>query len=484
MVLSRALAVGAVVAGAPVLLSACTHTSAAAPAGTASSGGPGVPDAQVPLFTWRRSLPIDSMSPGIGVIGGTELRALATMDGSLYAGNSYWRDSRQTDPGLPGAQVLVLDAPAASWKVDTEFSERITSGTQAGLRRYQAIGALYTVRFGSDYRGRPLATPHSVLLASVWDRLGSLTVFSKGGQSGHWSQTTLAPAAPKGAQTRGFGYHRNSVTGIERAFAGTNPVGIISGVYDPSGPGRIVWDTEPETGVSPTRPRQRVMSFAECNGKLYATVAWEIYERQDGITPSWKQVFIWGQGLPLTGSGGLRGLTSIADPSGGGQVLLVAAEGGQGRLLRIAPRDPYSVAADLNVLTYASRELHTAVRAVIVAYNDMTPYPPAPQPGVSPGSLLIGGYDAKTPQSPDGLGPLHKAPGAYVLIRDPHGGYRSLEVLDPAITPTPALVATRTITLSPFPSDPPGTIYAGGFDAGQLTPHNSAWLYCGTRNAT
>ena len=135
--LSRALAPEAAAAGAPVLLSACTHASAAAPAGTASGAGPGVPDAQVPLFTWRRSLPIDSMSPGIGVIGGTELRALATMDGSLYAGNSYWRDSRQTDPGLPGAQVLVLDAPAASWKVDTEFSERITSGQQAGLRRYQ-----------------------------------------------------------------------------------------------------------------------------------------------------------------------------------------------------------------------------------------------------------------------------------------------------------------------------------------------------------
>jgi hypothetical protein len=133
--LSRALAAGAVVAGAPVLLSACTHASNAAPAGTASGGGPGAPDAQVPLFTWRRSLPIDSMSPGIGVIGGTELRALATMDGALYAGNGYWRDSRQTDPALPGAQVLVLDAPAAPWKVDIEFSERIASGKQAGLRR-------------------------------------------------------------------------------------------------------------------------------------------------------------------------------------------------------------------------------------------------------------------------------------------------------------------------------------------------------------
>jgi hypothetical protein len=481
--LSRALAAGAVVAGAPVLLSACTHASNAAPAGRASGGGPGAPDAPVPLFTWRRSLPIDSMNPGIGVIGGTELRALATMDGALYAGNGYWRDSRQADPALPGAQVLVLDAPAAPWKVDIEFSERIMSGKQAGLRRYLAIGALCTVTFGSDYRGRPLATSRSVLLASVWDRLGSLTVFSRDGQSAHWSQTTFAPTAPKGAQTRSFGYHRDSVTGIERVFAGTNPVGIISGAYDPSGSGRIIWDTQPETGVSPTRPRQRVMSFAECNGKLYATVAWEIYERQDGITPSWTKVFTWGQGLPLTGSGGLRGLTSIASPSGGGQVLLVAAEGRQGRLLRIAAGDHYGAASDLNVLAYASRELHTPVRALIAAYNDMTPYPSTPHPAASPGSLLIGGYHALTPQSRNGLGRFRIAPGAYLLIRDPGGGYRSLEILDPTITPTPALVATRTITSSPFPSDPPGTVYAGGFDAGQLRPHNSAWLYRGTPNA-
>ena len=480
--LTRALAAGAVMAGASALLAACRHASAATPAGTALDGGPGAPGAQASLFTWRRSLPIDSMSPGIGVIGGTELRALAAMGGSLYAGNSYWRDSRRADPALPGAQVLVLDAPTGSWKVDTELGERITSGKQAGLRRYQAIGALSTVTFGSDYRGRPLASPRPVLLASVWDRLDSLTLFAKDGQSGHWSQTILAPAAPQGAQTRSVGYHRDSVTGIELVFAGTNPVGILSGAYDPAG--RIAWDTRPEPGVSPTRPQQRVMSFAACSGTLYATVGWEIYQRQDGATPSWTKVFTWGQGLPLNGYGGLRGLTSITDPAGGGQALLVAAEGGQGRLLRIAPRDQFSAATDLDMLSYASTQLHTPVRALIAAYNDMTPYPPAPQPVASPGSLLIGGYDAATPQSPSGLGPTRKAPGAYVLIRDPGGGYRSQQVLDPAITPVPALVATRTIIVSPFPSDPPGTIYAGGFDAGNLTPHNSAWLYRGAPNAT
>jgi hypothetical protein len=345
--LSRMLAAGAVVTSAPALLSACTRASPAAPEGTASAAGSGAGGAQAPLFTWTRSLPIDSMSRGIGVIGGTELRALAVMDGSLYAGNSYWRDTRRADPALPGAQVLA--------------------------------------------------------------------------------------------------------------------------------------------GVFPTRPYQRVMSFAECNGALYATMGWGIYQRQDGSTPSWTKVFTWGQDLPLNGDGGLRGLTSIADPAGGGQVLLVAAEGPQARLLRIAPGDHFSVTTDLNVVSYASAELHTPVRGLIAAYNNMVPYPPypsAPQPGASPGSLLIGGYHAGTPQSPSGLGRASIAPDAYLLIRDPHGGYRSQEVLDPAISPAPALVATRTIIVSPFPSDPPGTIYAGGFDAGDLLPHNSAWLYRGTPDAT
>jgi len=69
--LSRALAAGAVVACAPVLRSACTHASSAAPAGTPSSGGPGVPGAQPPLFTWSRSLPIDIPHNSVRLYRGT-----------------------------------------------------------------------------------------------------------------------------------------------------------------------------------------------------------------------------------------------------------------------------------------------------------------------------------------------------------------------------------------------------------------------------
>ena len=67
-------------------------------------------------------------------------------------------------------------------------------------------------------------------------------------------------------------------------------------------------------------------------------------------------------------------------------------------------------------------------------------------------------------------------------MRDCTGGYTVHWVYDPALHPVPELVAVRAIAVSPFSQDPPGTIYAGGFDAGHAPPpgvHNTAWLYKG-----
>jgi hypothetical protein len=103
------------------------------------------------------------MSPGIGVIGGTELRALATMGGSLYAGNSYWTDSRRADPALPGAQVLVLDAPAGSWKVDTELSDHENvrdhdiGAERTGLRAHPVLLSSCVTR-GADATGSSMSS--------------------------------------------------------------------------------------------------------------------------------------------------------------------------------------------------------------------------------------------------------------------------------------------------------------------------------------
>jgi hypothetical protein len=454
---------------ATALACATAYVGSGVVAGAADGASP------VPPIAWARSLPVDSTNRGISQIGGTEVRALAAMDGTLYAAIGYWRDTHQSDPGLPGPQVLALDSPTASWRVDGEFDDRMGGGW-GGMHRYMAIGALQAVQFRSDLNGQALSPPRSVLLASMWDRQGSLKVFSKNGRAAKWTHTDLAATAPPESQIRSFGFHRDAVTGIERAFAGTNPNGIVSGVYDASGLGGIRWDSASEPGLPTLVKAQRVMSFAECDGKLYATVGWDIYERQDGPSPSWRKVYSFGENLPFNGSGGLRGLTAIDDRSSQGQELLVVAEGEEGQILHINPREGFRAVTELNVNDALTKIWGTPVIAGIIAYNDMTLYP---DPSNSCPSLLIGGYDAKTPYASNAIGGNNKAPGAYYLIRDCQGRYVSREIFDPNISPKPPLVATRAIIVSPFASDPPGTLYAGGFDAGKTRPHNSAWLYRG-----
>ena len=85
-------------------------------------------DRSFPEFTWRQSLPIRSGDPGIGKIGGTEVRALAIFDGKLFAAIGYWKDTEQENLALPGAQVLRLDGVNSEWQIDFQLDERMPVG--------------------------------------------------------------------------------------------------------------------------------------------------------------------------------------------------------------------------------------------------------------------------------------------------------------------------------------------------------------------
>ena len=406
-------------------------------------------------FSWSKFLAIKYEDPTIGRIGGTELRSIVPMEGKLYAGNSYWQDADRGNPALPGPQVLRRDSPTSPWVIDLPLPAS-----------YLAVGALSSVTFSN--------APSPILLASVWDPAGSLPVFSKLGSAGTWVQTPLASTAPPGAQIRSFGFHKDSVTHVELAFAGSDPNGIFSGPYDATVAGSIHWRARVETLADHTIVSgERVMSFAEANGKLYATIGWNILERQDGTNPSWKTVFTWGHGLPLNGGGALRALTAIPNPAGPGQVFLVAAEKPANKILRIDPSQGFAAVVELDTVAFASKALNVTVDDTLVAYNDMVSYGPAACP-----SRLLGGFHANAPGAPGALNNTWY-PGANILIRDCKGAYTSVAVVDPAVKPTPALLAVRTIALSPFSQDPAGTIYVGGFDAGGVTVHNTAWLYKG-----
>ena len=70
-------------------------------------------------------------------------------------------------------------------------------------------------------------------------------------------------------------------------FAGSDPYGIYSGGFN-STTNAIQWGANAEAGtVNVTTGGNRVMSFAACGGKLYASMYDAILVRTDGANPSW-----------------------------------------------------------------------------------------------------------------------------------------------------------------------------------------------------
>ena len=412
-------------------------------------------------------------------MGGTELRNLAVHDGNLYAGLGYWED-RAGFEGPHAATILVLDGPGASWRVDHVFDARMLNGQMRDF----TISALQSVRFTTGRNGALLPAPVEILLASSWDRTGIDAIFSRDDATGTWTTTVLSqdPPAPNFLpQVRSLATHRDRQTGIDRVFAGTDPRGIYSGVYDPTVPGRIAWSKDPEfdprtlhADAYPGLERHlRISSFAECNGLLYAAAGQQIWQRIDGASPHWRLVYT--NPHPFYSQTGLRGLTAIADSAGNGQVLLAAVEGNRARIVRIDPRDG-SETTDLDLGPLLDRAWHTRVGYMIAAYNDM----PALHDPRDGDVLLIGleAYiQAGAPPSPGllVLDSQHRlAGGGWYLVRHAGGRYdlRQITGLPPEIGGR--LVATRTIVASPFAGD--AAVYLGGYDANITAAHNSAWI--------
>jgi len=437
-------------------------------------------EAGVPEFVWKQSLPIPWGDPGIYPIGGTELRALVVFDNKLFASNDYWMDTEKANPDLPGAQVLRLDGPDSKWQVDLELKDRMPSG----LRKYLGIAAMEKVRFTTDGAGQPLGEPVDLLLAGVWNRAADgIDVFSRG-IGGNWTKIPIPGQenAPRGAQVRAFAVHRDSATGVDIVFAGATH-GIFTGTFDRAS-GTVVWNPRAEWTGEPggfvAGGRARVASFANCGGKLYATSGGAIYEREDGTSPTWKKIFETAIHSNNANDTGLRGLTCIADPAGSGPVLLVGLENNPCEIFRIDPHKTDAAGGnkatlELDVSAFLTKALGTRAGYGIVAYNNMTEYPDASKRFPS----LLMGFEVFTPRASRTFGAKFLNPDAHYLVRDSDGNYTLREIQDLGITPKPQLESVRTIAVSPFASDPPGTLYAGGFDCNSYPVHNTAWLYRG-----
>ena len=244
-------------------------------------------------FTWNQSLPVTFNDPAIVPFGGTETRALVFMDGSLYAGIGDPQDPQiNTPPTLP-SQILRLDSPTGAWVQDQNYIQAAVNNK--GKAMFQAVAMLGTAHFDHDMNKNAI-TPVDVLMAGFWNlytdglSLGQKTVTTGSvGAQGTWTIDAIVPTpGPQGSgEIRSFSAYTDSVTGEEMAFAGSDPYGIYSGGFN-STTNAIQWGANPEAGTTNvTTPGNRVMSFAACGGKLYASMYDAILVRTDGANPSW-----------------------------------------------------------------------------------------------------------------------------------------------------------------------------------------------------
>ncbi|MEI7731971.1 MAG: hypothetical protein WCO56_20525 [Verrucomicrobiota bacterium] len=398
------------------------------------------------------------------LVAGTEVMHLVPHAGKLYASTSLWMEK---DPAVPKAcQVLVLDSPKGQWRVERQF-------TVNNLR----YGSLKEVTFSTDALGHAIA-PVSLLLAVPDVRSGPLTIYCREDKTGEWSASELGTVS-KYATTRAIGLHRDRVTGIDRVFAGTDKLGMIGGVYDPAAPGRIRWEKQAEFQ---TPEGERVMGFCRCNGVFYCATSRHIYQRTDGTSPSWKEVYFCPK---ETSPCGIRGLSAVPKPGGGGEVLWCAA---LSKARRLDPADGFNETIELDIPVFLTEKLGVKVTFALSAYNELMPYV---VPGTGEIQWLFG-FECCHPAAGVNSHPRIKArvqmkenPRAYFsgqaryCIRHAQGAnitYEVAEVTDPR---EPQLVSTRVTVVSPFPEDHGKVLYFGGYDCNSVPSHHTAWIYRG-----
>lgn len=390
-------------------------------------------------------------------MGGTEIIHLTKHKGKLYAATGMWMDEPGDDP-KPGPQILALDQSDGAWRLEHEFS-------RSTLR----ITVLAAVTFATDGSGRVLEKPVSMLLAAPTGRTPEATVYSRDNVSGVWTATALSDHVGP-VEVRSLLAHHDRVTGVDRLLAGCSPAGIVSGVYDPSAPGKIRWDTKAEFSLVV----KRVMSIAECNGAVHAVFADSMCRRIDGPQPRWEKVYT--SSVPVTNpkNSGLRALTAILNPAGKGEVLLAALEGENGRVLRLDPADGYKERVELDVNEFLHEQWKVPVRYSITAYNDMVSIVD-PRTGETVHLLGIEGNFGPQANARRSLRGWDS--GGWYLIRHADERYEIRQIVDPTLKPMPLLIATRTIVVSPFAGETGKAIYFGGYDANFIPAHNTAWIF-------
>ena len=425
---------------------------------------------------WEQSFIAGSFDVNGVFMGGSEVLHLVPHKNKLFASIGYWQDENNiwyggNDLNIGWSQLICLENENDSWKVDFDLGYN-----------YLRPEILKQVIFTKDYNGIPLDVADTLLIVGAYSPnyiLGTVAakIFIRDDVDGSWDQTLVYEGEFSSSESysmRDIEIYADQVTGIENLIISVGTQGIFSGKYNPSVDGKIEIGSIPEIGPLGIRP----LGITIANNHLYFSSGNKIFKRNDGYDPSYDVVHNFNDLSSYINPavGGIRGLSTIPNPSGSDEsMLLMWCPDGQskGTIFRLDPVEPqefdrvYETKISLLVEDYLIGE---TVDYLLGAYNEFYLFT---DPTTNIDYNIIGIESLLQENVYPSWNGFYS--GGIIVLRDSNGQYALQEINGAIDFDDNPLVSVRCYVESPFENE--SAMYFGGFDPNGHTSTNNAWIY-------
>jgi len=430
----------------------------------------------IPAQEWQQSFIAGNLDINGLFMGGSEVLHLVPHKNKLFASIGYWEDENNiwyggNDLNLGWAQIICLANEDDSWKVDFDL----------GLN-YLRPEILKQVIFTKDYNGNTLDAPDTLLIVGAYSPnyisgIVTANIFVRNDANGLWDQVLVYEGgfpAGENYSMRDIEIYTDQVTGIENLIISVGTQGIFSGKYNPNIDGKIEMGLSPEIGPLSIRS----LGIAIANNSLYFSSGNKIFKRNDGFNPSYDVVHDFlDLGSNINSAvGGIRGLSTISNPSGVNEsMLLMWCPNGQSRgtIFRLDPSESqgfdrvYETKISLLVEDYLPG---VTVTYLLGAYNEFYSFT---DPASNEEYHIIGIESLLQGENYPTWNSFYS--GAIFVLRDNSAQYELQEINGAIDFEDNPLVAVRCYVKSPFENE--DALYFGGFDPNGYTSTNNAWIY-------
>ena len=425
---------------------------------------------------WEQSFIAGNLDINGLFMGGSEVLHLVPHKNKLFASIGYWEDENNiwyggNDLNLGWAQIICLENEDDSWKIDFDL----------GLN-YLRPEILKQVIFTKDYNGNTLDAPDTLLIVGAYSPnyisgIVTANIFIRNDVNSSWDQVLVYEGgfpAGENYSMRDIEIYTDQVTGIENLIVSVGTQGIFSGKYNPNVDGKIEIGLNPEIGPLSIRS----LGIAIANNVLYFSSGNKIFKRNDGFNPSYDVVhdFIDLGSNINSAVGGIRGLSTISNPSGVNEsMLLMWCPNGQSRgtIFRLDPNESqefdrvYETKISLLVEDYLPGE---TVTYLLGAYNEFYSFT---DPATNEEYNIIGIESLLQGDNYPTWNSFYS--GAIFALRDNSAQYELQEINGAIDFDDNPLVSVRCYVESPFENE--DALYFGGFDPNGYTSTNNAWIY-------